>query len=59
MKIGKSEILDMLWDNPIQVGYWIGFKDFTDMHNEWLKSFLYADDDQTLQGHRGSYKTTT
>lgn len=59
MKIGKSEILDMLWDNPIQVGRWIGFKDFTEMHNEWLRSFLYTKDDQTLQGHRGSFKTTT
>ena len=59
MKIGKSEILDMLWDNPIQVGHWIGFKDFTEMHNEWLRSFLYTKDDQTLQGHRGSFKTTT
>lgn len=29
------------------------------MHNEWLRSFLYCKEDQTLQGHRGSYKTTT
>lgn len=31
----------------------------TDLHNEWLKSFLYSKNDQTLQAHRGSYKTTT
>lgn len=59
MKISKENILDMLWDEPIAVGRWIGFTDFTDMHNDWLKGFLYAKDDQTLQGHRGSYKTTT
>lgn len=29
------------------------------MHNEWLRGFLFRTDDQTLQGHRGSYKTTT
>lgn len=29
------------------------------MHNDWLRNFLYLDKDQTLQGHRGSYKTTT
>lgn len=55
----KQQILDLLWENPIKIGHWVGFKDLTPMHNEWLRSFLYADKDQTLQGHRGSYKTTT
>ena len=31
---------------------------FRSLHNEWLRSFLYADNDQTLLAHRGSYKTT-
>ena len=57
--ISKREILDLLWERPIEIGHWVGFKDLTDMHNEWLRRFLYADEDQTLQGHRGSYKTTT
>ena len=30
----------------------------TTLHNEWLKSFLFAKEDQTLLAHRGSYKTT-
>lgn len=59
MKIEKENVLDLLWENPIEVGRWIGFTDFTEMHNEWLKDFLYLKDDQTLQGHRGSFKTTT
>ncbi len=59
MKASKREILDLLWYNPVEIGKWVGFKDLTDMHNEWLRGFLYAKDDQTLQGHRGSYKTTT
>lgn len=59
MKIEKENVLDLLWENPIEVGRWIGFTDFTEMHNEWLKDFLYSKDDQTLQGHRGSFKTTT
>ena len=59
MKVSKQKILDLLWENPIEVGRWVGFKDLTDMHNEWLRSFLYMKQDQTLQGHRGSYKTTT
>lgn len=57
--ISKQEILDLLWYNPIQIGHWVGFNDLTEMHNEWLRDFLYRKDDQTLQGHRGSYKTTT
>lgn len=59
ISISKEQILDLLWNNPIEVGHWVGFNDLTDMHNEWLRSFLYENEDQTLQGHRGSYKTTT
>lgn len=55
----RKEILDLLWEHPIEIAHWVGFNDMNDLHNEWLKSFLYADEDQTLQAHRGSYKTTT
>lgn len=57
--ITKQQALQLLWERPIEIGHWVGFKDLTDLHNEWLRSFLYDDDDQTLQGHRGSFKTTT
>lgn len=30
----------------------------TPLHNEWLKSFLFSEKDQTELAHRGSYKTT-
>lgn len=59
MNANKREILDLLYDHPVEIGRWVGFKDLTELHNEWLKDFLYRDDDQTLQSHRGSYKTTT
>lgn len=57
--ITKEQALNLLWYNPIEIGHWVGFKDLTELHNEWLRGFLYSKDDQTLQGHRGSYKTTT
>lgn len=57
--LSKNDIYELLWENPIKIGHWVGFKDLTEMHNEWLKGFMYKDEDQTLQGHRGSYKTTT
>lgn len=54
----KRQVLELLWNEPIKIGHWVGFKDLTDLHNEWLKCFLYNTEDQTLQAHRGSYKTT-
>ena len=59
MNASKKEILDLIWERPVEIGHWVGFKDLTDLHNEWLKSFLFSDEDQTLQGHRGSYKTSS
>lgn len=58
MNSSKKEILDLLWNEPYKIGHWVGFKDLTALHNEWLRSFLYSSDDQTLLAHRGSYKTT-
>lgn len=54
-----DEVADMLNNEPVIFGVAAGFTDLGDLHNEWLKSFLYATDDQTLLAHRGSYKTTT
>lgn len=59
MKITKEQYLDVIQNNPIEIGHWVGFKDLNDINNEWLKSFLFCPNDQTLQGHRGSFKTTT
>ena len=58
MNSSKKAVLDLLWNEPYKIGHWVGFKDLTALHNEWLRSFLYADADQTLLAHRGSYKTT-
>ena len=58
MNASKKAVLDLLWNEPYKIGHWVGFKDLTTLHNEWLRSFLHADEDQTLLAHRGSYKTT-
>ena len=58
MNSRKQAVLDLLWNEPYKIGHWVGFKDLTTLHNEWLRSFLYATDNQTLLAHRGSYKTT-
>ena len=56
--IDKEAIYRMLWERPVELGHWVGFKDLTDMHNEWLRRWLYGHEDQTLLAHRGSYKTS-
>lgn len=54
----QKQILDFLYEEPYKIGHFVGFKDLTELHNEWLRSFLYSKQDETLLAHRGSYKTT-
>ena len=54
----KREILDLIYERPVEIGHWVGFKDLTDLHNGWLQDFLFGHDDETLLAHRGSYKTS-
>ena len=54
----RDEVLRLLWNDPVEIGHWLGFRDLTELHNKWLKAFLYGEGDMTLQAHRGSYKTT-
>ena len=50
--------LELVKKKPIAFGIETGFTDLTNIHNEWIKSFLFSINDMTLQAHRGSYKTT-
>lgn len=59
MNISTEQALRLIRDNPIEIGHWVGFNDLNKLHNTWLKNFLFRRDDQTLQAHRGSFKTTT
>lgn len=59
MNSDKQKALNLIYYQPYLIGHWVGFKDLTTLHNEWLRSFLFATDDQTLLAHRGSYKTST
>jgi len=59
MSISREQALSLIKNNPIEIGHWVGFNDLSELHNQWLKGFLFRTDDQTLQAHRGSFKTTT
>lgn len=50
--------VDLMLDEPYKLGHLLGFKDLTLLHNGWIRDFVLYEDDQTLQAHRGSYKTT-
>ena len=54
----REQILELLWERPIEIAHWVGYDRMTDLHNDWLRQMLYGDDDYTLQAHRGSYKST-
>lgn len=55
----KRKYLNLIKTNPVIFGNLVGFNDLGELHNDWLKSFLFGKDDQTLLAHRGSFKTTT
>lgn len=54
----KEDLIKVLKEKPYLIARKLGYKDFTELHNEWLKKLIFETDDFTLQAHRGSYKTT-
>lgn len=52
------DYLDLIYEEPYKIGHWLGFNDLNELHNEWIKGFLFDEEDQSLLAHRGSYKTT-
>ena len=52
MEVTNKSYLDLVKYKPVAFGIEAGFKDLTSIHNEWIKSFLFANDDRTLQAHR-------
>ena len=54
----ERQWLELLKKKPYAFGIESGFSDLTDIHNEWIKSFLFSKEDMTLQASRGTYKTT-
>lgn len=53
-----NKYIELIRNKPVKFGTVSGFEDLTKIHNEWIKSFLFESEDQTLLAHRGSYKTT-
>lgn len=54
----KAQLLTKIKDYPFLVGRRLGFTKLQPLHNEWIKDMVFGSCDETLQAHRGSYKTT-
>ena len=54
----RKEAVDFLLKHPEKFGQMVGFTKLTELHGGWMRKMLSGKGDMTLQGHRGSYKTT-
>lgn len=54
----RTEAVNFLLTQPVQFAHLLGFDKLTDLHNEWIIDMVRGEKDETLQAHRGSYKTT-
>lgn len=54
----REQIKSLLKSEPYIIGHWLGFKDLTSLHNQWLLDWLYGSEDSTVLAHRESYKTS-
>lgn len=54
----RQKAVEFLLDEPYKLGHMLGFTKLTELHNDWIKAMILGKEDETLQAHRGSYKTT-
>lgn len=56
--MNREQAIDFLSLHPAEFGHLLGFTLLNEMHNDWIIQMVWGAGDGTLQGHRGSYKTT-
>lgn len=54
----REAAIAILLNEPVKIGYAVGFDKLTALHNRWIIDMTRGTQDKTLQAHRGSYKTT-
>lgn len=59
MSRSRSDALALIRDHPERVGRACGFSLLTELHGKWISMMVRGREDETLQAHRGSYKTTS
>lgn len=53
-----NRLVKLIKQEPVKIANYVGFSKMGELHNEWIKTMLYATEDKTILGHRASYKTT-
>lgn len=56
--MSRKAAVTFLLTQPYKLGHMLGFTKLTELHNEWIIDMVRGEADETLQAHRGSYKTT-
>lgn len=56
--MNRQRAVEFLLNNPVKFAHMIGFTKLRDFHNSWIKQMIKSKSDKTLQGSRGTYKTT-
>lgn len=54
----KEQAIRFLKNKPYKFGHLVGFKDLTELSNEWIISMVRSKEDESLAACRGTYKTT-
>ena len=54
----RAEAVRFLTRHPEKFGRLVGFTKLKEIHGKWMRKMFSGTGDMTLQGHRGSYKTT-
>lgn len=54
----RNQTIAFLQNEPVKYAHMLGFTKLTELHNDWIKDMVFGVGDRTIQGHRGSYKTT-
>lgn len=54
----RDYLVDAIYETPVEIAEALGYDRLTELHNGWIRSMVFGDGDMTVQGHRGSFKTT-
>lgn len=54
----REQAVRFLTERPVEFAWALGFDKLTELHNGWIRDMVSGKEDETLQSHRGSFKTT-
>lgn len=54
----RRDVISLLYDRPTEIAHRLGYDKLTPLHDQWMRDMVFGTEDETIQAHRGSYKTT-